>query len=110
MSDENLTPIEAARKAADALNLTGDDREDFIEMKMRRAGFKKGPGEWIDADSDDGPKDDDDTPMTRGEWRAIQREQRRKSANPPAPPKKDNGGTPPTQTPPKNSGWWKDYS
>lgn len=104
---EDTNPIESARARADELGLEGDDRDDWITARMARAGYKKGPGEWISADDDDddGPRDDDDEPVTRGEYRKIQRERKRKAA----------ASTPPRRTPAAGSGkpakkdngpWW----
>lgn len=106
MADTN--PLDAIKERAKALNLEGDEYDDFIESRMRRAGFKRGPGEWIDVEDDDGsPKDDDDEPMTRGDYRRIQSENRRRSLTP---PKKETTENPDTK---KGTGgrtkkdpWW----
>lgn len=80
VEDDNQNPLETIRSRADELGLDGDERDDFIERRMLRAGFKRGPGEWISADDDDDEdRDDDDEPMTRGDWRRMQRERKRAS-------------------------------
>jgi len=106
MSDN---PLEDARALADEKGLEGEDREDFILAKMQRAGFKKGPGEWIRPEDDDSPQDDDDEPITRGEWRKIQRERAKEKANL-TPPKRE--GEPDTRKPLKKrndsgNAWWR---
>ncbi len=89
MADENTNenPLDTIRARADEMKLEGDERDDYILGRMQRAGFKKGPGEWIKPEDDDSPQDDDDEPVTRGEWRRIQRE-RRQAAVKNTPPKK----------------------
>lgn len=106
--DINENPLENIRNRADELGLDGDERDDWIEARMRRAGFKKGPGEWIGVDEeDDSPRDDDDKPVTRGEWRRMQRENRRKAVS------NNSGGakkiTPKKQEEPatKPDTWWR---
>lgn len=102
--EQEQSPIEEANKRADALNLEGEDREDWIEAKMRRAGFKKGPGEWISVDEDDGEdKEDDNEPMTRGDWRRMRQEQKKKSV---APPPKKKAESDETRKPAKRDPWW----
>lgn len=98
-TEENETeeqhPYDAAIARADALQLEGDERDDFIETRMKRAGFKRGPGEWLSVDSDsddDGPKDDDDEPMTRGDYRRIRAEQKKKQGTSFNPPRKKATG------------------
>lgn len=95
MSDEkdgeNENPLDAIRSRADELGLDGDERDDFVERRMLRAGFKKGPGEWISADDDDDDeRDDDGEPMTRGDWRRMKAENKRKSVVSPPPRKTKN--------------------
>lgn len=88
MADEtNENPLDAIRARADEMQLEGDERDDYILGRMQRAGFKKGPGEWIKPEDDDTPQDDDDEPVTRGEYRRMMRERARQSAAS-APPKK----------------------
>ena len=117
MPDENEQeeqhPYEVAFDRAEELGLEGEEKDDFIETRMRRAGYKRGPGAWIavsdDDDDDDDENDDDDKPVTRGEIRRMNRE-RRKSANTNyTPPRKkksgdqnEEGGKKPT----KRDAWW----
>lgn len=111
---ENVNPIETIReRAMELFPDDADERDDYIAGRMARAGFKKGPGEWISAeDAEDEPQDDDDEPVTRGEYRRIQRERARQAAakSSQAPPKKEATGE--GKKPPKgNSGatankWW----
>lgn len=91
---EERHPYEEAEERADALGLEGDEREDYIEGRMKRAGYRRGPGAWISAndDDDDKERDDDDEPMTRGDWRKMQRERRSKSYTPPPKKKRTNTG------------------
>lgn len=85
VEDDNENPLDAIRERADELGLDGDERDDFIERRMQRAGFKRGPGEWISVDDDDDEEnDDDDEPMTRGDWRRMQRDKRRESVRKPS--------------------------
>lgn len=80
VDDENENPLDAIRNRADELGLEGDERDDFVERRMLRAGYKRGPGEWISVDDDDDDeKDDDDEPVTRGDIRRMRREQARKN-------------------------------
>lgn len=108
-NNEERHPYEEAEQRADALQLEGEERDDYIEARMRRAGYKRGPGAWISVDEDDDDDkdhDDDDTPMTRGDWRRMQREQkakRGKSYTPP-PKKKNNDGKSGGST--SNNPWW----
>jgi hypothetical protein len=106
-------PYELIAEKADTINFDDEeDREDWIEAKMRRAGYKKGPGAWVsvsDDDDDDGDHDDDDKPMTRGDWRKMQKERRKSqgsSYTPPRKPKtdeeKNKGGKGKTN----NDAWW----
>lgn len=109
MSTEDINPLDAIRERADALNLEGDERDDFIESRMRRAGFKRGPGEWISVedDDDDEPKDDDDEPVTRGEYRRIMKEARRASVTKTPPKKETPNDTEKEKTKPaKKDAWW----
>jgi hypothetical protein len=104
---ENLEEI---RAKAEELGLEGEDKDDWVEAKMRRLGFKKGPGEWIREEDDDEPKDDDDQPVTRADIRRMERE-RRKSAATNTPPKvdktKDEGTKTPVRKNANTSTWWK---
>lgn len=106
MADENAekSPWQIIEERADALKLDGEDREDYIEAKMRRAGFKKGSGLWVKEEDDDSPQDDDDEPVTRGEYRRIQRESRKRAVTTQSPPKV----TKPAQTEEKTKKdpWW----
>lgn len=86
MADEETNPLVEIRNRADEMQLEGEERDDYILGRMQRAGFKKGPGEWIRPEDDEEPKDDDDEPVTRGEWRRINRERQKQSMS--APPKK----------------------
>lgn len=109
MSDEtpNENPLDTIRTRADELGLTDDERDDFIEQRMKRAGFKKGPGEWLTAsDGDDEPKDDDDEPVTRGEYRRIQRENKRKSVTAPLPKKGTESDTGAAKKRVSKDPWW----
>lgn len=109
MTDETSTenPLDAIRTRADELGLTDDERDDFIEKRMARAGFNKGPGEWIPAGAeDDTPKDDDDEPVTRGEYRRIQRENKRKSVATPPPKKGTESGNGAAKKPASRDPWW----
>lgn len=90
---EERHPYEVIADKADAINFESEeDKEDWIEAKMRRAGFKRGPGAWVsvsdDDDDDDGDHDDDDKPMTRGDWRRMQRENKRRQRESYTPPRK----------------------
>ena len=97
------SPWQVIGEKADALKLEGEDRDDFIQAKMARAGYKKGSGEWVKAEDDDSPQDDDDEPVTRGEWRRIQRERRQKEVTTQSPPKV----TPkPEANKEKKDPWW----
>lgn len=78
--DTNENPLDSIRERASTLGLEGDEYDDYVEKRMERAGFKRGPGEWISVDDDDSPRDDDDEPMTRGDWRRMQKERRQRSA------------------------------
>ena len=106
--DEN--PITKIRERAMTLfpgDEDADERNDYILGRMQSAGYKKGPGEWIKPEEDDTPQDDDDEPLTRGEWRQMRREQARK-ANASAsttPPKVTKEKTP-LKEKNTNSGWW----
>jgi hypothetical protein len=119
MADENdeneRHPFEVISEKADAINFEDDeDREDWIEAKMRRAGFKRGPGAWVaisdDDDDDDGDHDDDDQPMTRGDWRRMQRDRKKnqnKNYTPPRKPRNDDGkGKKGGGKPSSNDAWW----
>jgi hypothetical protein len=96
MADENENeerhPYETIAEKADAINFEDEeDRADWIEAKMRRAGFRKGPGEWVavsDDDDDDDDHEDDDKPMTRGDWRKMQRERKKSQGGSYTPPRK----------------------
>lgn len=113
MAEES--PLEKARAAATKAGLTGDDYDDFVEAKMRRAGYKRGPGEWVSVDdSEYEGKDDDDEPMTRGEYRRMMHERNRQKAKQmSAPPKKDpqdeDDNTKTKQDKKPANSWWKDY-
>ena len=95
--EEERHPYESIEERADELNLEGDERDDFIERRMARAGYKRGTGAWVavaeDDDEDDDEHDDDDKPMTRGDWRKMQKE-RKKNGRSYTPPrkKKPEGG------------------
>lgn len=109
MTDETTpeNPLDAIRTRADELGLTDDERDDFIEKRMARAGFNKGPGEWIPAgEGDDTPKDDDDEPVTRGEYRRIQRERVKKSVASPLPKKATESGTGTGKKAASKDPWW----
>ena len=91
MSDEN--PIDAIKARAAELFDDPEERDDYILGRMQRAGYKKGPGEWIRPEDDDEPREDDNEPMTRADWRRIEKERAKKAAtggdgNPATPPKK----------------------
>jgi hypothetical protein len=123
MADENEQeerhPYDAIEERADEMGLEGDERDDYIEGRMRRAGFKKGPGAWVsisdDDDDDDSDHDDDDTPMTRGDWRRMQRENKQRQRQSYTPPRKKrsaeggnsggegNGGA---SKPKRPNAWW----
>jgi len=117
MSDETVeNPLEAIKRRAQELNLEGDEFDDFLESRMRRAGYKRGPGEWIPIDDDDDDeREDDDEPITRGEWRRMQRERQRRAVQAsakkvekkeePAEEEKDK----PVKKSKKKSAWWRDY-
>lgn len=112
MADDNENPLDAIKARADEMGLDGDERDDYIRGRMQRAGFKKGPGEWIREEDDEDPRDDDDEPVTRGEMRRMRREQQRKSSL--TPPKKtpENEGEsnpPKGKTKPRKSDnpWWE---
>lgn len=85
MSDANPSELVAnIKKRATELGFKDEEFDDYVESRMRRAGFKRGPGDWIGEDDDDGsPRDDDDEPMTRGDWRKMRRDNARKSMTPP---------------------------
>lgn len=111
-NENDRHPYEIAEERADELGLEGDERDDFIETRMKRAGYKRGPGAWIsvdnDDDDDDSEHDDDDKPMTRGDWRRIQREQKKKrsqSYNPP-PRNKMNKSEDGKKKASKRDPWW----
>lgn len=105
-TDEDGTtenPLDAIRARAEELGLEGEEHEDFVERRMNRAGFKKGPGEWIaHGDDDDDDKDDDDEPVTRKDIRRMERDRKRKSVAPP--PKKTTENPPKTKK--NNDPWW----
>lgn len=86
---------------ATSKGLEDDDVDDFVETKMRRAGFKKGPGDWISLDDDNETHDDDDKPMTRGDWRRMQKERKQQNAR--QLPKKESTTT---QKSGSNDPWW----
>ena len=65
---------------ATSRGLEDEDLDDFVAMKMSRAGFAKGPGDWVSNDESNGPKDDDNQPMTRGDYRRIAAENKQKNA------------------------------
>lgn len=106
---ENENPIEAIR--ARAMQLFPDDaeeRDDYVEARMRRAGYKKGPGEWLsldDDDDDDGDHDDDDTPVTRADIRKMNRENKRRAAAKVATPPKVEKTNPPSKKKGAEA-WW----
>lgn len=105
MADQepDKSPWEVIAEKATALGLEGEDRDDYMEAKMKRAGFKRGSGEWVKEEDDDSPQDDDDEPVTRGEWRRIQRERRKKEVTTQSPPKV----TPkPDTNKDKKDPWW----
>lgn len=109
MSDEN--PIEAIRARAAGINFEDDEeRDDWIEARMRRAGYKKGPGDWIsiDDDDDDEERDDDNEPVTRADIRRMEKARKRQAAVPPPPPKKEptGDGNPPKKTSKSRGAWW----
>ena len=114
MSDEE-SPLDAIRTRADEMGLEGEERDDYILGRMQRAGYKKGPGEWIREEDDDEPHEDDDQPMTRADWRRIQREQRQKTASMTPPKKNNDDDEPPTKarkprnesSKPNANAWWK---
>lgn len=109
MADENENPLEAIRERANSLGLEGDEYDDFVESRMRRAGFKRGPGEWITEDQDDRPRDDDGEPITRGEWRRMQRERRQKAVRSGAAKKVQPKPEEKPEKPVKKDSWWGDY-
>lgn len=91
--EDERHPYEAISEKAEGINFEDDqDRADWIEAKMKRAGFKKGPGEWIaisdDDDDDDGDHEDDDKPVTRGEIRRMNKERQKKANANYSPPRK----------------------
>lgn len=110
MADEEETtksPLETARDRADALGLDGDEYDDYVEGRMRRAGFKKGPGDWISVDDDsDKNNEDDDEPMTRGDWRKIRREQKQNSVAPPPKKRSSDDGEDTKKKTSKRDPWW----
>lgn len=85
---EEKDPFSLASSRAEELGLDGEEYDDYVEARMRRHGYKRGPGEWVKLDGDDDDdesNDDDDEPMTRGDWRKMQKKQRSqpKVINPP---------------------------
>jgi hypothetical protein len=109
--DDEQTPAEiyaSIRDRADNLAMDDDEREDWIEARMRRAGFKKGPGDWISLEDDeDDEKDDDNKPMTRGDYRRIQREQKKRSATPPKRESESAGSSRTGGKKQKCDAWWR---
>lgn len=108
MAEENeqedpRTLFQQFMELAQTKGLDDDDADAFVEAKMRRAGYKKGPGDWISEDEEeDEDKDDDNTPMTRGDWRRMQRQRKKESARQ-LPKKEDNS----TKSSTKNKDpWW----
>lgn len=96
MSDEETeeNPLEAIRTRAGELGFEGEEYHDYVEARMRRAGYRKGPGDWIPVDADDDDdeeKEDDGEPMTRGDWRRMQKSKKQSAVQ-----------TPPKKSPPKN--------
>jgi hypothetical protein len=114
VTDENENPLAAAQARADEMGLEGEDRDDFILAKMQRAGYKKGPGEWVRPEDDDEPQDDDDEPVTRADIRRMNRERQKATLSPPRKTNKDDddgkSGKPVKTRKPGKSGntnaWW----
>jgi hypothetical protein len=115
MADDNEQeaerhPYETISERADELGLEGDERDDYITGRMSKAGYKRGTGEWVavsdDDDDDDSEHDDDGEPMTRGDWRRMQREQRKKKSSytPPRKPKGNQDGGKKSKG--KGDAWW----
>jgi len=108
MSDTDENPVAKIReRATELFPDDADERDDYILGRMQRLGYKKGPGEWIHQDDANEPQDDDDEPMTRGEWRAMRKEQTKKAAASASttPPKVTKEKTP-LKDKPDNGGWW----
>lgn len=95
--NEERHPYEVIADRADALGLEDDERDDYIERRMQRAGYKRGTGEWVsiseDDDDDDG-HDDDDQPVTRGDIRRMNKDRRKtqQSYTPPRRKREADGG------------------
>jgi hypothetical protein len=108
MSDEE-NPIDSIRtRAMELFPEDANERDDYILGRMQRAGYKKGPGEWIRPEDDDEPQEDDDTPITRKEWRQMQRE-KAKTTSTATPPKVEKEKEPLKDKGKKNDGnpWWR---
>jgi len=112
--DEN--PLTAIMERAESLGLEDDEFDDYVEKRMERKGYKRGPGDWIPIESDDDDEDDeddeddDDTPVTRGDIRRMRRSQgRNRRASISSPPRKkrekakENG----RETRSRRDPWWE---
>lgn len=111
--DEN--PLTAIMERAESLGLEDDEFDDYVEKRMERKGYKRGPGDWIPIESDDDEddeddEDDDDTPVTRGDIRRMRRSQgRNRRASISSPPRKkrekakENG----RETRSRRDPWWE---
>lgn len=109
-NEDERHPYEGIADRAEELGLEGEEKDDYIERRMQRAGFKRGTGEWVavsdDDDDDDDEKDDDDTPVTRGEIRRMNKDRKRAGGSY-SPPKRrpktgGEGGKPSSKKDP----WW----
>lgn len=105
-TDEN--PLDAIKaRASELFPDDADERDDYILGRMQRAGYKKGPGDWIRPEDDDEPQEDDDEPVTRKDWRAMQRANAKK-VNPATPPKVEKDDPKPLKKKRTETGnsWW----